>query len=125
MASNVYDQEIAINLLDWLVPQLEHFKFLGYWLVLLAAFLESLVVVGLFIPGTVVVVLAGFVAARGYLDVEDLIWFAAIGAVLGDGISFYLGKKGARIFRPNSRVFKLSYLEKGESFLKKHSNKIT
>ncbi len=92
-------------------------------MVLLVALLESLVLVGIFIPGTVFVILAGFVAAKGYLDVGDLIWFAAIGAVLGDGISFYLGKKGTKLFRPHSRIFKLSYLEKGESFLKKHGHK--
>lgn len=106
-----------------LLPTLQHFSILGYWIVLLVALLESLVLVGVFIPGTVVVILAGFLAAKGYLDVGDLIWFAAIGAMLGDGISFFLGKKGTRLFRPNSKLFKLSYLEKGEAFLKKHGTK--
>lgn len=106
-----------------LLPTLQHFSVLGYWIVLLVALLESLVLVGIFIPGTVLVVLAGFLAAKGYLDIGDLIWFAAIGAILGDGISFYLGKKGTHLFRPNSKLFKLSYLEKGEQFLKRHGTK--
>jgi len=111
------------RLVNLLLPTLQHFSTLGYWIVLAVALLESLVLVGIFIPGTVIVILAGFLAAKGYLDVGDLIWFAAIGAILGDGISFYLGKKGTRLFHPNSKLFKLSYLEKGVQFLKRHGTK--
>ena len=113
---------MAINLLDWILPQLEHVTFLGYWVVLLAALLESLVVAGIFIPGTIIVIIVGFAAARGYLDVGDAIWFAAIGGILGDAISYHLGKRGTNIFRSGSRIFKLSRLEQGKRFLKKHGS---
>jgi len=78
--------------LQSLVPQIEHFKILSYWIVFIAAFFESLVLIGLFFPGTLIVVFAGFLVTQQVFDFGDLIWFAVLGAVLGDQLSFYLGK---------------------------------
>lgn len=112
-----------MEFLNSLLPAIQHFGFFGYWIVLLASLGESLAFVGTVIPGGVIVVLAGFFSARGYLDLGDLIWFAAIGAILGDSISYWLGTKGAQLFRSENRILKLSLLEKGETFFKKHGNK--
>ena len=105
------------------LPTVEHLGLLGYWLVLLVSFAESLAFVGEFVPGATLVVLAGFLSAQGYLDLGDLIWFAAIGAILGDSLSYWLGGKGARFFRNENRILKPSHLEKGEQFFKKHGEK--
>lgn len=112
-----------MEFLTSLLPTLQHLGFLGYWLVLLVSLGESLAFVGTVVPGGVIVVLAGFFSARGYLDLGDLIWFAAIGAILGDSISYWLGSKGAQLFRSENKILKLSLLEKGETFFKKHGNK--
>jgi len=106
-----------------LLPTIEHLGIIGYWLVLLVSFAESLAFVGVFVPGGILVVLAGFLSAQGYLDLGDLIWFAAIGAILGDSLSYWLGSKGVRFFRNENRILKLSHLEKGEQFFKKHGEK--
>lgn len=106
-----------------LLPTIEHLGLIGYWLVLLVSFAESLAFVGEFVPGGIIVVLAGFLSAQGYLDLGDLIWFAAIGAILGDSLSYWFGSKGARLFRNENRILKLSHLEKGEQFFKKHGEK--
>ena len=106
-----------------LLPTIEHLGLFVYWLVLLISFAESLAVVGEFVPGGILVVLAGFLSAQGYLDLGDLIWFAAIGAILGDSLSYWLGSKGTRFFRNENRILKLSHLEKGEHFFKKHGEK--
>lgn len=105
------------------LPQIEHFRILGYWLVLFVSLLESLVLVGVIVPGAVLVVFAGALAAQGYFDLGDLIWFAAIGAVLGDGISFLLGQRGTGLFKETNKVLKASYLETGELFFQKHGVK--
>lgn len=102
---------------------LQRFEMLGYWMVLLISLAESLPFIGLIIPGTLLVGLFGFFAAQGYLDIEDLIWFAAIGAILGDSISYYLGTKGTKLFHQENKILKLSHLEKGERFFKKHGAK--
>ncbi|KAA0894301.1 LssY C-terminal domain-containing protein [Oryzomonas rubra] len=112
-----------MEILNNLLPQIEHFRILGYWLILLVSLLESLVLVGVIVPGAVAVVLAGALAEQGYFDLGDLIWFAAIGAVLGDGISFTLGRHGAGLFKETNKVLKASYLEAGERFFRNHGAK--
>lgn len=112
-----------MDLINYLLPKIEHFHFLGYWVVLLVSLLESLAFVGLIVPGSTFVVFIGALAAEGWWDLGDLIWFATIGAILGDGISYLLGKKGKLLFKEEGRFFKRSYLEKGEAFFRKHGAK--
>jgi len=100
-----------------------HLGLWGYWLVLLVSFLESLVLAGEIVPGAVLVVFAGFLSAQGFLDIGNLILFAAIGAILGDGLSFYLGAKGTHFFRGENKFLKSAHLERGESFFYKHGSK--
>lgn len=106
-----------------LLPRIQHLGALGYWIVLLISLTESLPFIGLIIPGAILVVLFGFFSAQGYLDIGDLIWFSAIGAILGDSISYYLGTRGTKLFRQENKILKLSHLEGGEQFFKKHGNK--
>jgi membrane protein DedA with SNARE-associated domain len=112
-----------MDLINSLLPKIEHFQFLGYWVVLLISLLESLAFVGIVVPGSTFIVFVGALTARGYWDLADMIWFAAVGAILGDGISFLLGKKGKFLFTEDNRIFKASYLAKGEIFFKKHGVK--
>ncbi|AJE04085.1 bifunctional DedA family/phosphatase PAP2 family protein [Geobacter pickeringii] len=109
-----------MELIDSLIPKLEHFRMLGYWIVFLVSLLESLAFVGLVVPGAVFVIFAGSLAAKGYFDLGDLIWFATMGAILGDGISFRLGTGNPIPFREENRLFKPSYLERGKEFFARH-----
>lgn len=113
----------SMDSLSTLLPAVEHLGLVGYWLVLFVSFAESLAFVGEVVPGGIVVVFAGFLSAKGYFDVGDLIWFAAIGAILGDSVSYWLGSKGTKFFSSESRLLKLSHLEKGDEFFRRHGNK--
>ncbi|MBI4837178.1 MAG: LssY C-terminal domain-containing protein [Candidatus Portnoybacteria bacterium] len=112
-----------MDFLNSIFPTFQHLGMLGYWIVLLISLAEALPFIGLIIPGTILVGLFGFFSARGYLDIGDLIWFSAIGAILGDSISYYLGTRGTKLFRQENKILKLSHLESGEQFFKKHGNK--
>ena len=112
-----------MDYINTLLPALEHFRMLGYWVVLLVALLESLAFVGVVVPGAVFVVFAGSLAAKGYFDLGDLVWFASAGAILGDGISFRMGKGGHIHFREENRIFKPTLLEKGKEFFTRHGGK--
>lgn len=112
-----------MEFLTSLLPKIQHLGVLGYWIVLLISLAESLPFIGLIIPGTILVGLFGFFSAQGYLDIGDLIWFSAIGAILGDSISYYLGTRGTKLFRQENKILKLSHLESGGQFFKKHGNK--
>lgn len=63
-------------------------------------FLESLVLIGAFVPATALMLLAGGLIASGALDpVTVLIWCAS-GAIGGDAVSYALGRRlGARALR--------------------------
>ncbi|MDD5110369.1 MAG: LssY C-terminal domain-containing protein [Patescibacteria group bacterium] len=105
--------------MDWtsfFLVNLQHFRILGYWVVLLVSLVESLAFVGLVFPGSVLVVLAGFLASRGYFDFGDLFWFAAAGAIIGDAVSFYLGRRGTKLFRDDAKIFHSSHLVRGQRF---------
>lgn len=112
-----------MSFLNHILPTFAHIGMWGYWLVLLVSFLESLVLAGEVVPGAVLVIFAGFLSAQGFLDIGDLIWFAAVGAILGDGLSFYLGTKGTHFFRSENKFLKAAHLERGENFFHKHGSK--
>ena len=58
-------------------------------------FFESLVVIGAFVPATGLLVAAGGLVAAGVLDP-----FTVIGAVMGDAISYWIGRRlGTRVLR--------------------------
>ena len=61
--------------------------------VFLAAFLESVAVVGTFIPGSTAMFLAGALVGTGTLNLGWLFACALAGAVAGDGISYWLGRR--------------------------------
>ena len=55
--------------------------------VFLIALTESLVIVGLIVPGTVLMFGVGTLVGAGVLDVKLVLFLAFIGAVIGDSIS--------------------------------------
>ena len=56
-------------------------------------FLESLVVIGAFVPATGLLVAAGGLVAAGVLDPWTVIAGCVIGAVMGDAISYWIGRR--------------------------------
>ena len=109
-----------MDLANSLLPEIEHFRMLGYWILLLIALVESIAFIGMLVPGTLFMIMFGSLAAHGYFSVVGLIWFAMFGAFLGDAGSFHLGRKGTGIFRENNRFFKTAYLDRGKAFFHRH-----
>lgn len=103
-----------MDILHTYLPNFVQFGILGYWFVLAVAFLESLAFVGIFFPGTLLVVLAGALAAQGSYDFWDLFIFATIGAILGDAVSYELGRRGKEY------VGKRTQLERGRAFFERY-----
>ena len=61
--------------------------------VYLIAFSESLIVIGLIVPGAILMVLFGALIATGALDFWLTIALAALGAISGDSLSYWLGRR--------------------------------
>lgn len=84
--------ETLNSLLSWLSA---HPVITGV-VIFLVAFSESLVVVGIIVPGAAVMIGFGALIATGYLDFWPTTILAILGAVAGDGLSYWLGKKYQR-----------------------------
>lgn len=85
------------------------------------AFLESLAVVGIIVPGVALLFAAGTAAGSAEVDVIWVLFAAFCGAVAGDGLSFLLGYHYHHIIR-KIPPFKShpEWIEKGENFFHKY-----
>ncbi len=97
-------------------------------LALLVVFLisagEALIIVGLFVPSTVVLVGAGTLVGMGKLPFIPIFVATTLGAIAGDAISYWIGhvwKDQLRELWPLNRY--RSLLDQGETFFKKHGGK--
>ena len=111
------------NLLDSFSSFIQNIGNLSYWIVGLLFFAESIVFVGLIIPGAVVAILLGALVAQGIFHFGDILIFASIGFVLGDCLSYVIGQRGTGMFSDENRLLKEAHLEKGQAFFSKHGNK--
>ncbi len=69
-----------------------NYKFLIYFFVFLIAFLESLFIIGLFLPSSVIMFFIGFLIGKKYMNLYISYLVSCLGCLLGDVISYYLGK---------------------------------
>ena len=81
------------RLFTTILPSIEHFHLLVYWVAFFAGLLETALVVGLLVPGSTLLLLLGALSASGHLDFGDLLWFAVAGAVLGENFNYGLGRR--------------------------------
>lgn len=79
--------ELLVSLITWVNA---HPNWAGV-IVFLVAFSESLAVIGMIVPGVVMMFAAGALIGAGAVDFRSIYWWAVTGAVLGDGLSFWLG----------------------------------
>ncbi len=92
--------------------------------VFLVAFLESLPVVGLLVPGSTLIVFAGFLVVHGQGNLLSLALWSMAGAFLGDLLSYELGRRyGSTILR--LRIFQRyrRWVVESELFFVNHGGK--
>jgi undecaprenyl-diphosphatase len=74
-----------------LLAFITHHPGLAYGSIFLASLSESLALVGLLVPGTVIMFGVGAIVATGSLGLTPVLLLAAGGAIAGDGVSYWLG----------------------------------
>jgi len=97
---------------------------LFYGAVFVVSFAESLALVGLVVPGAVLMFASGVVIASGGLPLAPAIHAAAVGALLGDLLSYLAGRVyGERLFQ--LRLFQRTHaaLDRARLFLDRHGGK--
>lgn len=95
-----------------------------YVLIGLIAFGESLVAVGLLLPGSTLCVFAGFLALHGKGDISTLIMVAAIGAFSGDFLSYLFGARfGGSLMKSRFLAKRIDLVRRAEIFFAEHGGK--
>ncbi|RRJ83562.1 DedA family protein [Aestuariirhabdus litorea] len=111
------DLALIEPLLTWLE---EHQQWLGL-VTCLTAFAESLALVGLVLPGVVMLFGIALLAASSGMPLENLLFWGFIGAIAGDNLSYLLGRychgplSRTRLFRNNPQ-----WIDNGERFFERH-----
>jgi membrane protein DedA with SNARE-associated domain/membrane-associated phospholipid phosphatase len=113
-----------LHYVDTFLSVIDHHPGLAYTAVFLVSLAESLALVGLLVPGTVIMFGVGAIVAAGSLGLEPVLVLAAAGAIAGDGISYWLGRHYQDALRgiwPFRRYPEM--LKKGETFFHRHGGK--
>lgn len=76
------------QLLEWISQHPEQ----AGWVIFIVACAESLAIIGVLVPGVVVLLGAGTLIGSGVLDFWTMCAWAVAGAILGDGLSYALGR---------------------------------
>ena len=107
-----------------LLAFITHHPDLTYGAIFLISLSESLALVGLIVPGTVIMFGVGAIVATGSLGLKPVLLLAAAGAIAGDGISYWLGHHYQEKLR---RTWPFSHypgmLKNGETFFNRHGGK--
>ena len=113
-------------MLDKLTLFISHLGHWGYLVIFLIVVLECQAFLGLAMPGESLVLIGGFLAKNGLLDLGDLIVVVAVAATLGDSISYELGRHlGSEWLLKHGRRFgfRQERLTRVKNFLDRHGGK--
>jgi undecaprenyl-diphosphatase len=80
---------LVTEFIDWIKP---FFVTYGYVIVSAGTFLESAALIGLIVPGDIVLALAGVYAGRGDLSIAGVIACGVVFGVCGETVGYLLGR---------------------------------
>lgn len=100
----------------WL-PWVLHLGGWAYALLFAFSFGESLAVVGILVPGATFVLLFGFLISLQAFHFVDAVIVASIGAILGDFLSYWLGRRGTDPTKRFPKLFSPSAVCRAEKFM--------
>lgn len=91
----------------------------------LIIFSETGLLIGVFLPGDSLLVTAGLLSARGYLDIYRLAPVLTLAAICGNSLGYFIGHAtGPRVFnRENSLFFNKKHAIRAHEFYEKYGRK--
>lgn len=103
---------------------LAFFQFFGYW-GLAAILFAEVGLFGFFLPGDSLLLTLGLISARGDIDIKILIPSLLVATILGDHLSYFLGRKFSDWVKGNMRRVFLEekHLQYAHDFYDKHGGK--
>ena len=98
----------------------------GYILLFIFTLLEGLPIIGMFVPGHIAIILGGFFAKIGVMNLWVVLSVSIVGAILGDYAGFMIGRKFGMSFvsrlMPYIGITDL-HIDKARKLLSKHTGK--
>lgn len=109
--------DIVSSILQWLNMHAEY-----SWLItFIISASESVAVIGTIVPGSITMTAIGALAGSGIIPLWSTIFWAFLGAIVGDGISYWLGYYFKDRLRQMWLLKKnIKLLEKGENFFNRY-----
>ncbi|MCB1769712.1 MAG: VTT domain-containing protein [Candidatus Competibacteraceae bacterium] len=92
--------------------------------IFVTAMMESLTIIGVIIPGALVMFSLGALIGLGHLEFWTAYWWSTWGAIVGDAISFWIGRvfhQGVRQIWPFAKHPEM--ITRSEEFFRKHGGK--
>lgn len=103
-------------------------SYLAYLILFLGSFVETLVGIGIFIPGEIFFLSGSILAGIGYLNIWLVFVVCVVGGICGDSFCYFLGKNYGKqisslLFKKERRYFNNETYRKWEKFFKSHGAK--
>lgn len=88
-------------------------------------FAESGLLIGFFLPGDTLLLLAGVLASQGKLHLIQLLVVISLAAIIGDNVGYSIGRRtGHRIFNKEDGIlFHKENIQRAQAFYDKHGGK--
>jgi len=118
--------DIVLHIDKHLVEIVNDYQSWTYLIMFLILFAETGLVVTPFLPGDSLLFAMGALIAKPdtELNLLGMLVLLILAAVSGDFVNYEFGKYfGKKVFSPDSKIFKVSYLEKTEAFYEKYGSK--
>lgn len=92
-------------------------------IVFLAALLESTPIIGTFTPGTLFLLLFGYISSVQHIQISYIILAAICGSVVGDILGYIIGKYASGWLVRHKKILQAGHIEQGRAFFSKHGGK--
>jgi len=117
---------LSVNIFHLLGVGRETVEYGGYWLLFLVSMIESIPFIGAFVPGQTLIIIAGFLTKLGMFTLPLLILVTSLGAIAGDYVGYFLGKRyGYAFIGTLGKYFfiRVRHIEQAKRVLQEHAGK--
>jgi membrane-associated protein len=105
------------------VPEL--IRLVGFYGLIAIVFAETGLLIGFFLPGDSLLIIAGVFAGQGHYNIVTLNIVLIIAAIAGDATGYAIGKRTGKALysRPDSFLFRKEHLRLTQEFYDRHGGK--
>lgn len=116
--------DFVLHLDAHLLALVHDYGTLVYAILFLIIFAETGLVVAPFLPGDSLLFVTGALCGMGSLELHVLMPLLMLAAFGGDNTNYWIGRRfGIKLFKHDSRFFKLEHVEKTQAFYAAHGGK--